>query len=482
MLVISLRWNKIKQLRIKLTIIFSAVFIFLMATLVLANALFMENVIIKYTEYTMRRNLETILEYSEDISMDSVQVGRKSSPYMVTMYDLSDTRPLDQQRVDPVLKQFIRDMPHEIKEMRAEGENTKFVFTPKNEKYGPDMFLLYIHGDALLAIYAKGKTSFDAINVNAIFMAVASILVFIVGVILIWMISTRIGKDVQSLTDKTFKMSLCDFSDPIIVDNEDEVASLAKHINHLSHELESVIEDLKESNQSLNTELEKERNMEQMRRQFVSDVSHELKNPLSMIQGYADGLYYDIPQTDEDEKYYQKVIVDETERLGHLLKDLLDLSSYQSGTFTLKYETVDLNRIVEVIVSKYAIQLEDKHLLLDVKQKAVPVIEADGGRLEQIIVNLVTNAIKYSYESGRIVIETGSEKDCVYVKISNTGPLISKEQMELIWNSFHRIDSTKTGNGLGLAIVKSLVSLHGGTCNVDIVENMNCFKVSFPIR
>ena len=110
------------------------------------------------------------------------------------------------------------------------------------------------------------------------------------------------GRKLERLSDKTRKMGMLDFSDPIQVSGSDELGKLLGNINNLSYQLENVIGDLKDSNEKLNVELQKERSMEQMRRQFVSDVSHELKNPLSMIQGYADGLYYDIAKTEEDKK------------------------------------------------------------------------------------------------------------------------------------------------------------------------------------
>jgi len=368
-------------------------------------------------------------------------------------------------------------------EMARENKKQEYaVVTTGPNFHGEDSVYLKIlsNGDVIYFIM-KIKHAYETIELNQEFLLGTSVLVFILAFIIILLISSVIGRKMETISSKTKKMGNLDFSDPIIIKNSDEIGKLSMNINELSHKLEDVIEELKDSNDRLNIELQKERSMEQMRRQFVSDVSHELKNPLSMIQGYADGLYHNIPKTEADKKYYQKVIVEEADRLGKLLKDLLDLSSYESGVFSLTYNHVDINALIEDIVERYRLKVEEKRLRIQMNFSSMPMIPADVRRLEQVIVNLLSNAVKYSNDEGQIYIRSKRVSDHVEFYIANTGELLSEKQMGLIWNSFHQVDSTKTGNGLGLPIIKSIVKLHQGECSVSIEDNMNCFRVVLPL-
>ncbi|WP_162036332.1 sensor histidine kinase [Chengkuizengella sediminis] len=387
-----------------------------------------------------------------------------------------------QQPPKKFIDMFLKEAPILIKQLK-EGPDKVLKGA---EIMGKGMYKTIYHlkvldnGDLIIQIY-KGKEAFETVSVTMRFLYSAATLVFVLGIIMIWKISNLIGQKAKNLSAKTKKMGELDFSDPIVVKSNDEIGQLSSNINILSSRLEEVIDDLKVSNERLNFELKKERSLEQMRRQFVSDVSHELKNPLSMIQGYADGLLHDIPKTENDKKYYQKIIVEEADRLGKLLKDLLDLSSYESAVFKLTYGQVDLNDLISDIHERYKVKADEKGLSIQMDFTEIPMIHADQRRLEQVVVNLLSNALKYSDREGLILIKTNHDGNHVVFSIANTGNLLNQKQMDMIWNSFHQVDSTRPGNGLGLPIVKSILKLHKGNCLVSVENEMNCFKVQLPI-
>ncbi|MDP5275973.1 sensor histidine kinase [Chengkuizengella axinellae] len=487
---------------IKMTLIFSLVFFLLLGTLLFINAFFMET----YVIWNAHRDMEnTAIELNEkvrenpnyywinDIREESLYLifdeetinpppphpGTQTEPPSNTRSERSNGEQSPPRRA---VEAFMKEAPYLINQVK--GSPDKMLKGADQMGKGTYMAIYHLkvldNGDLIIQVY-QGKEAFETISVTMRFLYTASTFIFILGITIIWKISNIIGQKAKNMSAKTKKMGELDFSDPITVNSKDEIGHLSHNINTLSNKLEDVIGDLKISNEKLNVELEKERSMEQMRRQFVSDVSHELKNPLSMIQGYADGLFHDIPKTEADKKYYQKVIVEEADRLGKLLKDLLDLSSYESGVFKLTYEQVDLNELISNTLDRYRLKANEKELSIQMELNEIPIIYADPRRLEQILVNLVSNALKYSDQEGKIVIRTHHNGEQVTFLIANTGDLLNQKQMDMIWNSFHQVDSTRSGNGLGLPIVKSIVKLHKGNCMVSVENEMNCFKVQLPV-
>ena len=168
-----------------------------------------------------------------------------------------------------------------------------------------------------------------------------------------------------------------------------------------------------------------------MRRRFVSDVSHELKNPISMILGYADGLVQNVPKTDADKREYYEIIVDEANRMNELVKNLLDLSSYESGTFTIEKEIFDLNELIGNAIERFGYIMDKKNVHIDYDADAQFELMADRLRINQVIINLLGNAFKYVDDNGSIKIELEKTEERTKMTIANTGPLIPIR----IWNS-----------------------------------------------
>jgi signal transduction histidine kinase len=250
------------------------------------------------------------------------------------------------------------------------------------------------------------------------------------------------------------------------VKSDDEIGRLGTSINHISNKLNTVLTELTLANSKLREDIEKEKELEKMRRKFVSNVSHELKTPISMIAGYIEGLKYNIAKTKEDKEYYYDVIIDETDKMNNLINDLLTLSSYESGNFSINKENIDISHLLKNIIDKYKRNIEENNLNLVIDIPEGLNINADSLRVEQIITNFMNNALKYGEEGGDIKITLEDLEDKIKLSFYNSGDKIDEKELENIWTSFYKADSDKkhinSGTGLGLAIVRAIVELHGG--------------------
>lgn len=242
-----------------------------------------------------------------------------------------------------------------------------------------------------------------------------------------------------------------------IVSN-DEIGELVKSFNSMADSLEQI-----------------ERN----RRNFISNVSHEIRSPITSIKGFIGGILDGvIPK--EKQNYYLSMTYEEIQRLTRLVNDLLDLSAIEAGQLSIKKERLDINEIIRISVIKFETKINSKKLKVDVcfNQDNLYVI-GDRDRIIQVITNLVDNAIKYVTEGGNIRVTTKTKGEKAYISVFNDGPVISKEDVKHIWDRFYKADKSRTSKistGLGLPIVRSILTQHGE----DIwVENKEKEGVTF---
>lgn len=233
------------------------------------------------------------------------------------------------------------------------------------------------------------------------------------------------------------------------------------------------------------TELKK---LEQMRKDFVANVSHELKTPMTSIKGFSETLLDGAMEDKEMREYFLNIILKETDRLQSLINDLLDLSNIEQEGFKLNISEVDLKNVIEEVMVIIKGKAEKKEIQIETIIEAEhPVVEGDFYRIKQIFINLINNAITYTMNQGKIKIECIDLGDKYQVNISDTGVGISKDQIPRIFERFYRVDKARSrhsgGTGLGLAIVKHLVEAHSG--KIDVKSEINrgtSFSVLLPKR
>ncbi|MFC9448984.1 sensor histidine kinase [Bacillus cereus] len=286
--------------------------------------------------------------------------------------------------------------------------------------------------------------------------------------------SKQIAKPLLKINDTTKKIAHLDFTEKIPITSKDEIGDLSKNINMLSNKLNSHIGQLEQ-------DIEKERKLENTRKEFISGVSHELKTPLSIMKSCISILKDGVAEHKKD--YYFQAMEREVDKMDTLILDMLELAKFESGTYKMKMDAFYIDTVIEDICEHLSVEIEKKELRVHKNICSFEVI-ANQGRIEQVIVNFITNAIRYTPNKEDIIISTIDEKDRIKVCIENKGTHIEEEQLDKIWDRFYRVDvarhRSQGGTGLGLAISKNILELHDAEYGVENTEDGVLFYFYLP--
>ena len=232
----------------------------------------------------------------------------------------------------------------------------------------------------------------------------------------------------------------------------------------MSDTLEKTINRLRSSNIELEKDIEEKSKTDEMRKQFISDVSHELKTPIALIQGYAEGLVENVTEDDESRKFYAEVILDEANKMDIVVKKLLELMKLEYGKSALNLTKFNISELINEVIRKSTKVLEEENIVIKFENEVINVI-ADEFYTEQVFNNYFTNAIKNVSaikEKKEIIISYEKAKDKLRIKVFNTGENISPENLNRIWNRFYKVDTSrnreKGGTGIGLSLVKAIMT------------------------
>ncbi|MBU5212848.1 sensor histidine kinase [Heyndrickxia oleronia] len=266
--------------------------------------------------------------------------------------------------------------------------------------------------------------------------------------------SKKIAKPLLQINDTTYKIANLDFSETIPITSKDEIGTLSYNINTLSNTLHSYINQLQE-------DIEKEKQLENTRKEFISGVSHELKTPLSIMKSCISILEDGVAKDKKD--YYFKAMTKEVDKMDMLIVDMLELAKFESGTYKMKMEVFFIDQVIEYICEQLAIDITNKQIQVYKQLSKIQVV-ANQHRIEQVITNFITNAIRYTPEHQSMMVSAIEENERVKVCVENKGAHISEKHLEKIWDRFYRGDTSrqrsKGGTGLGLAISKNILELH----------------------
>ncbi|MGE7883115.1 sensor histidine kinase [Bacillus sp. NPDC094077] len=286
--------------------------------------------------------------------------------------------------------------------------------------------------------------------------------------------SKQIARPLLIINDTTKKIAHLDFTEKIPVTSKDEIGDLSKNINTLSNKLHSHIGQLEQ-------DIEKERKLENTRKEFISGVSHELKTPLSIMKSCISILKDGVAE--HKKEYYFQAMEREVDKMDTLILDMLELAKFESGTYKMKKDAFYIDTVIEDICEHLSVEIEKKELRVHKNICSFEVI-ANQNRIEQVIVNFITNAIRYTPNKEDIMISTIDEKDRIKVCIENKGTHIEEEQLDKIWDRFYRVDAARQrsqgGTGLGLAISKNILELHDAEYGVKNTEDGVLFYFYLP--
>lgn len=357
-----------------------------------------------------------------------------------------------------------------IKKMQDEKSNIKYIvlFATLDNNYN-----LYIR-IPISAIEESVQIS------NNLLLFIGGIVIVISG-ILASFISKKFTEPILELNNIANKMAKLDFSQKYrIKDTEDEINDLGKSINTMSDKLEKTIKQLRGTNIELEKDIEEKSKIDEMRKQFISDVSHELKTPIALIQGYAEGLVENVNSDEESRRFYAEVILDETNKMDILVKQLLELMKLEYGKREFNNKKFDLQELINEVIRRCNVMIEENNIKIELNSDEGLCVYADDFYIEQVITNYLTNAIKHAKEVNgekQIVINAKVNKETNKVKVSvyNTGDNINQEDLDRIWGRFYKIDSSRNrnngGSGIGLALVKAIMNNYKNSFGVENKEN-----------
>lgn len=306
-------------------------------------------------------------------------------------------------------------------------------------------------------------------------------------------ISRKFTDPILELNDISRRMAKLDFAKKYMEkDTDDEINELGKNINIMSNKLEVTIKQLRETNRELEKDVEEKSRIDEMRTQFISDVSHELKTPIALIQGYAEGLIENVNSDEESRKFYAEVILDESNKMDRLVKQLLELMKLEYGKREFTNKKFNITELISEVIRKCEVMLQEKEITVEFdKTKPIYVI-ADDFYMDQVVTNYFTNAIKHTktveetVEKGgteitqklkliRITCKENTKTGKIRIGIFNTGDPISEEELDRIWKRFYKIDSSRNrdegGTGIGLALVKAIMNNYGNDFGVENQPN-----------
>ena len=295
---------------------------------------------------------------------------------------------------------------------------------------------------------------------NRFLIYIGCILICVAGV-LVWYFSKKLTEPILELAALSDQMANLNFEAKYTGGGPNEIGELGANFNRMSDRLERTISELKKANNSLLKDIEQKEKIEEMRQEFLGNVSHELKTPIALIQGYAEGLKDGVSDDPESREFYCDVIMDEAMKMNQMVKNLLTLNQLEFGDEDVEFERFDLAALVRGVLQSMEILASQDSLQVEFRQEEPVYVWADEFKTEQVIRNYVSNA--FHHASGEKVIEVKIvvEGKKARTSVFNTGIPIPEEDISHIWEKFYKVDKAHTreygGNGIGLSIVKAIM-------------------------
>lgn len=319
-------------------------------------------------------------------------------------------------------------------------------------------------------------------SLNLVFLLIAGSCALLICIIFAYFLSRQFTRPLIAMAGLADRMSELDFSSKYEGQERDEIGRLGQSLNRLSAYLEQAVGELQQSNTQLAQQIQEKERIDNMRREFIVNVSHELKTPIALIQGYAEGLTAGVADDPEDRKFYCDTIADEADHMNKLVMQLLSLSKLELGAEQTFYEEIDLHALCEEAVRKTAVLCASRGLTVDYADTHATV-RTDAGLLEQVLMNYLSNAIRYTADGGRIEITAHRTGRGVCLRVFNEGSGLPEDELPKIWEKFYRTDRARSrengGTGIGLSLVRAIADTLHGSCGTENVPGGISFWFEF---
>ncbi|MCI8494974.1 MAG: HAMP domain-containing protein [Lachnospiraceae bacterium] len=408
-----------------------------------------------------------------------IRLEKQCTNSNITIMIISSDRTIIQSNVgddEHLLRQFLQLIFYTDNEDTEILENTPLymIEKTKDSRLESDYLVLWgsLQNGNMILMRTAVESIKESVGIANRFLAYVGVAAVIVCAIIIYVVTRKITNPILQLADISKRMTNLDFDAKFQSRGRNEIDLLGEHMNQMSKTLEKTISELKSANNELKIDIEKKTEIDEMRKEFISNVSHELKTPIALIQGYAEGLKECINEDEASREFYCEVIMDEADKMNKLVKNLLTLNQLESGSEHVVFERFDLMEVVSGVVNATAILREQNGIQLEIYGQRPVYVWADEFKTEQVMMNYISNAIHYAAGEKRIEVSVIPGPETVRVEVFNTGNPIPETELVHVWEKFYKVDKARTreygGNGIGLSIVKAIMdSFHRecGVCN-----------------
>lgn len=359
----------------------------------------------------------------------------------------------------------------EIDEIIVQLKNNEYVFKEITLlDYRGKVLILFMPymRDRYIEIITPLSFIQEGLEISTRYHLLIIVLALIIGSSMSFVFSKKMTDPILKLKEITQRISLLDFNIKFEKERKDEIGELGYAINKMGGTLEKNIDEINKVNKKLMEDIENEKRLDKLRKEFIASVSHELKTPIAIIQGYAQGLMENIAETEEDRNFYCEIIVEESLKMDSLVKELLLITQMDSGYFKIEKEKVDLYQMIKDIRDKYSSKNRE---IKYIGEKDI-FAYCDEKYIDRVLENLVVNALKYSTGDREVTITVDDIENRYKVIISNESENLSEDDLENIWTPFYRVNKARDrdGHGLGLAIVRGILENHKSNFGVYITE------------
>lgn len=355
-----------------------------------------------------------------------------------------------------------------------EGEE----YTIQRMTFGGEEFLL-MYGQLDTGISFIMRTPIESIRESAKianrFFAYVGIVGTVAGAIIIWLVTGRITKPIKTLNRISEQMVHLDFEAKYDGTAKNEIGMLGENMNKLSESLEQSISELKTANNELQRDIEKKEQIDAMRKEFLANVSHELKTPIALIQGYAEGLVEAVSDDPESQKFYCEVIMDEASKMNNMVQKLLTLNQLEFGNDVVTMERFDITALIRNYIQSAAILTKQNEIQVCMDEYPSLYVWGDEFKTEEVFMNYFSNAVNHCAGEKKIVVTMEQKEKTIRVGVFNTGAPIPEESLPHLWEKFYKVDKARTreygGSGVGLSIVKAIMESMNRNYGVENYEN-----------
>lgn len=429
------------------------------------------------TAYTMT----ALTEEQNDLVVD-ICSGRDIDIYIITRdvtfrtnNSKSAKERMDFSRISYVLGSLPFYEISDIKLLYSNGEYD--IYSQRDSRQESNYIDLYGILDNKVEIFIR--TNYESIQESAEianrFLAYVGVVVALLGSVAIFFISRSFTKPILELAGISKKMADLDFDVKYQVKTKDEIALLGNNMNELSEKLEQTISELKSANNELQSDIQNKIQIDEMRKDFLSNVTHELKTPIALIQGYAEGLQDNINEDAESREFYCEVIIDEAQKMNKMVKKLLTLNQIEFGNTQVEMERFDLVSMIRSVLNSVDILVKQKNVRIIFEETEPVYVWADEYMIEEVVTNYISNALNHVLGANLIEIKLICFGNVIRVAVFNTGEQIPEEDLDKVWIKFYKVDKARTreygGSGIGLSIVKAIMTSHNRECGAVNHDN-----------